>query len=317
MADLARKAVLIAGPTASGKSALAVALGERLGGTIVNADSMQVYRDLQILTARPTDVEMTRVPHALYGHIDGDDAYSVGRYAEQAAALLRDFAETSAVPIFVGGTGLYFRGLTDGLAPVPRVPDEVRVHWRKFAEDRPVAALHEELARRDPVMANRLAASDRQRIVRALEVIEGTGRSLAHWQALRSVAPLETWQWCGFVVGADRSALAQRSDHRLDQMIADGALDEVSRLLARDLPPDRPIMRAIGLRPLAEHVRGRLDLDAALAAAKQETRQYIKRQQTWLQKHMIAWRRIEMEDNKSKGTQIIQNIVSSIDESVR
>lgn len=282
-------AVLIAGPTASGKSGLALAIAEQTGGTIINADSMQVYRDLRVLTARPAVEDEARCPHRLYGHVDGADAYSAGRWVREAAAAIAAERAAGRLPIVVGGTGLYFLALLDGLSPIPEVPDPIRARWRTEAETVGAAGLHRLLAERDTAMAERLAPTDAQRIVRALEVLEATGRSLAYWQALPRQPVLAAEATLRLVVTPDRAALYRACDARLETMVAEGALDEVAALMERQLDPGLPVMRALGVAPFARHLRGECDLAAALGAAQLETRQYVKRQLTWLRRHMIAW----------------------------
>src|SRR5271165_2793218 len=249
-----RRALLIAGPTASGKSAVALRLAERFGATIVNADSMQVYADLRILTARPTASEEARAPHHLFGEIDGAVNYSVGRWSRRAREILAEIGEGPV--IVVGGTGLYFRALTEGLSAMPAVRAEVRDATRAKAEGRLAADLHAELAAIDPDTAARLRPSDRQRTLRALEVIAATGRALASFQGARERPALATGQWRGLFLAVDRAALYQRIDARFDGMIAAGALDEVAALMRRGLHPALPVMRAHGVPHLIAHVEG-------------------------------------------------------------
>jgi tRNA dimethylallyltransferase len=287
-------AVLIAGPTASGKSALALDLARERGGVIINADSMQVYRDLRVLTARPTAEEESQVPHRLYGHVAAGDAYSVSRWLSDVEAALDEAERLGLCPIVVGGTGLYFKALTEGLSPVPAVPAEVRARWRSEAERDP-AGLHETLRRRDPVMASRLSPADAQRIARALEVIDATGVSLAEWQC-RPGRPLVAIDRCErMLVVRPRQELHQRCDRRFDAMMAAGALDEVRALLKLGLSSELPVMRALGVPALAAYLAGRLSLDEAVAQAKTETRRYVKRQQTWARKFMGDWTAISFD----------------------
>ena len=250
--------ILIAGPTAGGKSAIAARLARELGGIVINADSMQVYRDLRILTARPTAEEEVGAPHALYGFVDGRDAYSAGRYAADAAAAIRQARERGLRPIVVGGTGLYFKALLDGLSPMPAVPDEVRARWRAEAAAAVPGELHGKLRARDPQMAERLAPGDTQRIVRALEVIDTSGVSLLEWQQSPREPVLREADTIRLVVSPAREELYRRIERRFETMIGEGALDEVSRLAALGLDPTLPIMSALGLRPLLRHVRGDL-----------------------------------------------------------
>ncbi|MDX2158778.1 MAG: tRNA (adenosine(37)-N6)-dimethylallyltransferase MiaA [Hyphomicrobiaceae bacterium] len=290
MALKSKATVLLAGPTASGKSALALQLARTRGGIVINADSMQVYGELSVLTARPSPADETAAPHRLYGHVAAAEAYSVARWLEDVAAVVAQVREAGAVAIIVGGTGLYFKALTEGLSAVPRVPDEVRRRWRQLATQAPPGELHRILAGRDPVMAARLAPGDTQRLTRALEVMEATGRSLAEWQALPGVPLVRAEVADCLVVRRPRSELHDRCDRRLDAMIEAGALDEVARLVELELPDDAPVMRALGVRPLAAHLVGRLSRDQAVAQAKLETRQYVKRQETWLNRNMSSWK---------------------------
>ena len=302
---LAGRALLIAGPTASGKSGLALALAERLGGVIINADSMQVYRELAILTARPAAAELARLPHDLYGFLSGREAYSAGRYASDAAAAIARARAQGRVPIVVGGTGLYFRALLEGLSPIPAADPQVRAYWRQQAASRPPQALHALLSERDPVMAARLAPSDPQRIVRALEVLESTGRSLADWQRQPGRPLLQAAQTLPLLLLPDAVGHAKAIEGRFDAMLREGALEEVRGLLALSLSRDLPIMRALGVAPLAAHLDGALGLEAAAAAATLATRQYAKRQLTWFRRNMIAWKTFKMEEMEKTTAKIL------------
>jgi tRNA dimethylallyltransferase len=284
--------ILIAGPTASGKSGLAMAIADRVGSSIINADSMQVYRELRVLTARPSPADEARVPHALYGFVPASEGYSVGRFVQDAKVAIEAALAAGRRPIIVGGTGLYFKALLEGLSPVPAVRDDVRAHWRGEAERLGSQALHAELASRDAVMAERLNPADTQRIVRALEVLQSTGRSLAEWQTLRGEPVLTETETVRLVVHVDRAQLHERANARFDEMMRGGALDEISALSEMQLDATLPAMRAIGVRPLLRIKRGEADLEESVAAAKAETRQYIKRQETWLKRHMFAWNHI-------------------------
>jgi tRNA dimethylallyltransferase len=287
---------VIAGPTASGKSALALALAERLSGTVINADSMQVYRELRILTARPTREEEMRAPHALYGFVPGSEAYSAARYAADAAAAIANARAEERVPIVVGGTGLYFAALLLGLSPIPPIDPSVRAYWRSRAMQRPARELHEVLSARDSVTAARLMPTDTQRIVRALEVLESTGAPLSEWQQKPGRSVLDERETTRLLVLPDRESMAARIGSRFDAMLAHGVLDEVSRLVALELSPELPIMRALGVAPLAAHLRGQMGLEEAAEIAKADTRQYARRQLTWLRRNMIAWRVISQQE---------------------
>jgi tRNA dimethylallyltransferase len=288
--------ILIAGPTASGKSGLALALAERFGGTVINADSMQVYRELRILTAGPTAEDEARAPHALYGFVSGAEAYSAGRYAVDVAQAIAAARAAERVPVVVGGTGLYFKALLEGLSPIPAADPEVRAFWRAEAARRPAVELHALLAERDPEMAARLMPTDTQRIVRALEILDSTGRSLADWQRQPGRPVLAEAEAVRLLQLPDRAGHGALIDSRFDTMLAAGALDEVRALLALGLAAELPIMRALGVAPLADHLAGTLSLEAAVAAAKIETRRYAKRQITWLRRNMIAWNNVSTQD---------------------
>jgi tRNA dimethylallyltransferase len=305
----ADKAILIAGPTASGKSALALAMAERFGGVIINADSMQVYRELRILSARPSAAEEARVPHRLYGFVPAQEAYSAGRFVRDAAAAIAAARSAGRRPIIVGGTGLYFKALLEGLSPMPRIDEAIRAHWRGEADRRGAAELHRDLGTRDPVMAARLRPSDTQRIVRALEVFEQTGRSLAEWQTEQGRPVIEEAETLRLLLTLDRSVLQARADARFDKMLEAGAMEEVQAVAALGLDPALPAMRAIGVRPLLAVLNGTASLEEATAAAKLETRHYVKRQETWYKRNMISWFNVNaqyMESNISEIFAFIQ-----------
>jgi tRNA dimethylallyltransferase len=286
--------ILIAGPTASGKSALALTLAEAFGGTIINADSMQVYRDLRIITARPTPEEERRAPHALYGHVDAAENYSVGRWCVEAAAVLAATAQRDAgVAIIVGGTGLYFNALTRGLAAVPPIPAEIRDQVRARLSSEGVAALHAELTVRDPAAAARLSAGDRARVTRALEVVLATGRSLLDWHEENKPANVDLARAAKVFLMPDHDELFRRIDTRFDTMMAMGALDEVSALAARRLNPSLPAMKAHGVPWLIRHLNGEIALAEAAEQAKRDTRQYTKRQATWFRNQLPEFEWVE------------------------
>ena len=290
MTDRASKrAVLIAGPTASGKSALALMLAEALGGTIINADAMQVYRDLRILTARPLPAEEARAPHLLYGHVDAAENYSVGRWCVDASAALAAVERGGRVPILTGGTGLYFKALTRGLAAVPAIPAQTRSAVRARLEREGIAALYAELSERDGVTARRLMPGDRTRITRALEVILATGRSLADWQREGMTPALDPQLAVKVFLDVDRAELYRRIDARFDAMLAAGALEEVRALASRRLDAALPAMKAHGVPWLIRHLNGEIDLVAAEEAAKRDIRRYSKRQATWFRHQLPDW----------------------------
>ena len=305
------QAILIAGPTASGKSAAALALATRLGGTVINADSMQVYRELAVLTARPEPAEMAAVPHRLYGTVPAAEAYSVGRWLEDAAASIAEAKREGRVPILVGGTGLYFKALLEGLSPVPDIPSGTRVFWREQSESLGPEGLYRELQTRDPVMAARLRASDPQRVVRALEVIEATGVSLAEWQETAGAPVLHSEAVLKLVVAPEREPLYAAIDARFDRMIEEGAIDEVRALVALHLDSGLPAMRAHGVRELAAYLAGTVTLEEAVAKAKTETRRYAKRQMTWLKRFMTDWEWVPDGDTAVKAaTRTIRHTVT-------
>jgi tRNA dimethylallyltransferase len=281
-----QKTILIAGPTASGKSALALEIAEAHGGTVVNADSMQVYGDLRIITARPTLAEEQRAPHRLYGHVDASENYSVGRWCNEAAAVLAEAARDNRAAIIVGGTGLYFKALTQGLAAVPPIPAAIRDDVRARLTSEGVAALHAELALRDPAAAARLRPNDRARVTRALEVVLATGRSLGDWHATNKPAIVDLAGAAKVFLMPERDELLRRIDARFDAMMAAGALDEVRALAARELNPSLPAMKAHGVPWLIRHLNGEIALEEAVAHAKLETRQYTKRQATWFRNQL-------------------------------
>ncbi|HLH89703.1 MAG TPA: tRNA (adenosine(37)-N6)-dimethylallyltransferase MiaA [Xanthobacteraceae bacterium] len=289
-----QRPVLIAGPTASGKSALALALAERIGGIVINADSMQVYGDLRMITARPTPAEEARVPHRLYGHVDAAVNYSVGRYVADAGVVLDEARRAGKSAIFVGGTGLYFKALTAGLAAVPPIPPDIREGVRARLAQGGAAALHAELQRHDPRAAARLDVNDRTRIARALEVVAATGRSLLDWQTEGMPALIDADAPRVFIA-PERAALYARIDARFDAMLAAGALDEVKKLAARRLDPLLPAMKAHGVPWLIRHLAGEISLDEAARRAKLDTRHYAKRQFTWFRHQLGDWPRLSPE----------------------
>jgi tRNA dimethylallyltransferase len=285
------KAVLIAGPTASGKSALAVELARAADGVVINTDSMQVYRDLRIITARPTLEDEVRAPHRLYGHVDAAVNYSAGAWVADATAALAEARAQRRLPIFVGGSGLYFKALTRGLSAVPAVPSDIREHVRARLERDGPEALHAELKQRDPASAEKLKVRDRIRIARALEVIEATGRSLTDWHRDGLPPLLPPDQVTAVFLAPEREDLYGRIDRRFGVMLEAGALDEVALLAARGLDPLLPAMKAHGVPALIRHLGGSLSLDEAAAVGRADTRRYAKRQFTWFRHQLpeFAW----------------------------
>jgi tRNA dimethylallyltransferase len=284
-------AVLIAGCTASGKSRAALELAEAIHGVIVNADSMQVYREPRILTARPTDAEMARVTHLLYGHVPAHEHYSTGRYQSDAGHALHEVRSTGKTAIFVGGTGLYFRALTDGLADMPSIPSGVRDAARTRLAEIGNTALHAELAARDPDMAALLNPGDGQRMLRAWEVFEATGKSLLFWQQNEGKPVLDGLTVAGFVIEVPREILRERIEARFRAMLVAGAMEEA--LTLGDLDPALPSARIIGRRELLALHDGAMGEDETIEKAVIATRQYAKRQDTWFRNQLPDWKRID------------------------
>lgn len=279
--------LIVAGPTASGKSALAMDVAAAFDGVVVNADSMQVYRELRILTARPSPADEARVPHRLYGVQPAAEPCSAGRWRTLAADVIAEARAAGRLPVVVGGTGLYLEALTAGLAPVPPVPDAVRDAARAEHARLGGEAFRAALAARDPESAARLPATDTQRLIRAWEVVHATGRPLPHWQRQAPTTPALDARFATIAVVPPRDIIYAAAEARFERMLEDGALDEVQALLALELPPDLPAMKAVGVRELAEVLAGRCPLADAAAAAKRATRTYAKRQLTWL-RHRVA-----------------------------
>ncbi|MER9874383.1 MULTISPECIES: tRNA (adenosine(37)-N6)-dimethylallyltransferase MiaA [unclassified Mesorhizobium] len=288
-----KNAILIAGPTASGKSAIALDLAERNGGVIVNTDSMQGYSVLDVLTARPGPAELARVPHFLYGHVDPSTAYSTGAWLRDVTKLMDDGTLSERPVIFVGGTGLYFRALTEGISEMPDIPKSIRDRWRYELQEQGAVRLHRILLREDSAAGMMLRPTDGQRIVRALEVLDASGRSILEWQAARGRPLIDRSSARFFVIEPERAALVERIDARFDSMLDKGALDEVKQLSALGLDPDLPAMKAIGVRELQAALAGAISFPEAIERAKIATRQYAKRQTTWF-RHQLGpeWRRL-------------------------
>lgn len=305
-----RKIVIICGPTASGKSARALEMARQQNGVLINADAMQLYKELHILTARPTKEEEAQAPHALYGILQGNDPGSAGRWLGIAAEAIDRAWSQGQQPIVVGGTGLYIKALMEGLSPIPEVPAEVRERVRTLASSwrakqsnpggaknpdriavspsapRNDESLHAVLSFRDPEMAARLRPSDTQRILRALEVVEATGKSLAWWQAQPRQAPFPNVEFEIATLEVPRGELYRRCDARFLNMMENGALEEVRALLGLGYDTRLPIMRVVGVPEMAAYLRGDTTLDEAIAKAQQATRRYAKRQMTWIRNQM-------------------------------
>ncbi|MGO8739512.1 tRNA (adenosine(37)-N6)-dimethylallyltransferase MiaA [Rhodoblastus sp.] len=285
----------MAGPTASGKSARAIHLAREANGVVINADSMAVYRDLPILSACPTPEEMGDIPHLLFGHVGAERNYSVGLWLADAKAALSEAARQRKLPIFAGGAGMYFKALLRGLSNIPTVPAEARARVRAQAEGVAPEELHARLRARDPETAARLRPSDPQRILRALEIFEATGAPLARFQGAREGALLDAAQCQCVFLAPEREKLHARIDARFDRMMAQGALEEVRRLLARGLDPALPAMRAVGVPQLSAFLRGEMSLEAAVEKAKRDSRQYSKRQFTFARTQLPEFSWVEVE----------------------
>ncbi|MGN7827122.1 tRNA (adenosine(37)-N6)-dimethylallyltransferase MiaA [Agrobacterium radiobacter] len=287
-------AILITGPTASGKSALALRLARERDGVVINADSMQVYDTLRVLTARPSEDEMEGVPHLLYGHVPASSLYSTGEWLRDISALLADLRAQGRFPVIVGGTGLYFKALTGGLSDMPNIPEDIRERLRARLVEEGAAVLHAELAGRDPAMADTLQPGDGQRIVRALEVLEATGKSIRDFQQARGPMIIDPDRAQKFVVLPERPVLHDRINRRFEAMMESGAVEEVQALLALNLPPDATAMKAIGVAQIADMLAGRMGEAEVIEKSAAATRQYAKRQMTWFRNQMgDDWTRIQ------------------------
>jgi tRNA dimethylallyltransferase len=298
--------IIIGGPTASGKSALALAVAQEFGGTVINADSMQVYRDLRILTARPDEADEALAPHRLYGILDAADPCSAARWAALAEEEIAAVAAAGRLPILVGGTGLYFRALLQGLAAVPAIPPEIRAAARQRHRELGGEAFRALLAERDPLGASRLAPGDTQRLVRAYEVVTATGRPLGAWQEDQDAAPRR--HHAAFVLVPPRDALYAACEARFAAMIEAGGLAEAQALLARRLDPGLPVLKAVGVPELMRHLSGEIPLDTAVLLAQQATRRYAKRQLTWFRHQLPEAAIIEEKFSESLIPKIFSNI---------
>ncbi|WP_332302636.1 tRNA (adenosine(37)-N6)-dimethylallyltransferase MiaA [Rhizobium sp. GR12] len=287
-------AILITGPTASGKSALALRLALERNGVVINADSMQVYDTLRVLTARPSEDEMEGVPHLLYGHVPASNLYSTGEWLREISALLDDLRNEGCFPVIVGGTGLYFKALTGGLSDMPAIPDDIREGLRARLIEEGAVVLHAELSLRDPAMAEGLQPGDGQRIVRALEVIEATGKSIRDFQKSSGPVIVDPDRAQKFVVLPERPVLHDRINRRFETMMESGAVEEVKALLALNLAPDATAMKAIGVAQIADMLTGRMSEAEVIEKSAAATRQYAKRQMTWFRNQMGPdWTRIQ------------------------
>lgn len=311
-----RTVLLIHGPTASGKTDLAIALAERLEGEIVNADSMQVYKDLRVLTARPTEAEEERAIHHLFGHVDPGERYSTGRWLEEATRILADIERRGKTAIFVGGTGLYLLSLIEGLSEVPPVPEEVREEVRAILRTDGVDALRARVEAVDPEAAARIAGADRQRLSRAYEVWLATGNTLTSFQNSPARAPLTDTPWLGVALTPPRARLYARIERRFGSMMMEGAMEEARALVERGLDPELPAMKAHGMPWLAAYIRGEISADEAAENAKRDTRRYAKRQFTWIARQFPFWPRIPAMETERR-MRIILALYRDIDRSAR
>jgi tRNA dimethylallyltransferase len=298
-----RPAILIHGPTASGKTRLAIALAKRLGGEIVNADAMQVYRDLDVLTARPDAQERAEAPHHLFGHVDAASRHSAGAWAKEAGSLIASLRAADRVPIVVGGTGLYLMALTDGLSEIPPIPEEARTEARaRVAKD--TAGAFAELVAKDPAAKERIEPQDRQRIARALEVLIATGRPISSFHGEQAPV-LAKAQWLGVTLTPPRERLYERINARVDRMMKTGALEEARALWARKLDRELPAMRAHGMPGFSDYFDGLASLEDAVERCKRDTRRYAKRQMTWIAHQFTLWPRVPSEDLDTRARVIM------------
>ncbi|EHJ98495.1 MULTISPECIES: tRNA (adenosine(37)-N6)-dimethylallyltransferase MiaA [Rhizobium/Agrobacterium group] len=287
-------AILITGPTASGKSALALRMARERNGVVINADSMQVYDTLRVLTARPSEEEMAGVPHLLYGHVPASSSYSTGEWLRDISALLVDLCRQQRFPVIVGGTGLYFKALTGGLSDMPAIPDDIRERLRARLIEEGSTVLHAELSQCDPLMAQGLQPGDGQRIVRALEVMEATGKSIMEFQKASGPMIVDPDRAEKFVVLPERPVLHDRINRRFETMMESGAVEEVKALLALNLAPDATAMKAIGVSQIADMLAGGMSEAEVIEKSAAATRQYAKRQMTWFRNQMGPdWARIQ------------------------
>lgn len=288
MTDQVPPVLVIAGPTASGKSGLALRVAEELNGAVINADSMQVYRDLRLLTARPSAEDEARVPHRLYGHLDGADVSTAADWAADAVAHIKTVHAADKLPIVVGGTGLYLKALMEGLSAIPEIPDDVRAAARRLRLEQGIDALFASLTEKDPEGAAKLKPKDRQRVLRAWEVVEATGKPLHAWQSQAAPSPPLKATFHTVLFRPEREDLYAACNSRFDKMLDQGALEEVEALMARTLDPGLPIMKALGVPDLMAHLRGETSLQDAVTKAQQRTRNYAKRQTTWFKNQFNA-----------------------------
>ena len=286
-----RPVYIIAGPTASGKSARAIDIAQQQNGVVINCDSLQIYDGLPILTAQPSEADRESIPHRLYAHLHPNDPCSAGNWREMAEPIIREVHATGKTPIVVGGTGLYIKALTDGLSPMPDTPPEIRAKAKALMDELGSHAFHAELTKRDPEMAARFHPSHTARLVRAWEVLEATGKSLAEWQRLERLAPPDDWDFKIEIIIPERSELRARCDARFEIMLRNGALNEVKAFAERidtgEVRPDVPLTKALGYKELLAYIRGEISLDEAIEKAQNRTKRYAKQQVTWFRNQLV------------------------------
>jgi tRNA dimethylallyltransferase len=312
---LVKQALFIAGPTASGKSALSLHLADAINGVIINADSMQVYSDLPVLTACPSADDEARAPHRLYRFLDGSQVCSAAFWAEQAFSAIENSWQDGKTPILVGGTGMYYKVLLDGLAKVPEIPTEVREQVRSDCAELGSAYLHQQLLQLDPVLAARLEPADSQRVSRGVEVVRATGTPLSEWQKNTTPGPMAQYDAAGavtkLVIDLDREALYTRCDLRFEQMFNQGALEEVEQLSARKLDPSLPVMRALGVPSILAYIAGEVSKEQAISDAQMQTRRFAKRQMTWFRNQFSHWNRVNAQYSESEIEIIVNKILKN------
>ncbi len=300
--------LIVAGPTASGKSALALDLAEAFNGVVINADSMQVYKELRVLSARPDDSEIARAPHRLYGVLSGREACSAGKWRGMAMAEIAECHATGKLPIITGGTGMYLNALTQGIAPIPDIPADIRDQVTAELEKAGHQAFFDDFAKRDPDTAANLDPSNTQRLIRAAEVLAGTGRGLAAWHRDPMVTPPASMVFKKLCYMPPRDILYDRCNRRFDLMIEQGAIEEVRGLLAENLPESAPVMKAVGVREIAAYLAGEMDLPAAKEKSQRETRRYAKRQLTWFRHQMTDKEIVDTQYSESLADKLRNDI---------
>ena len=300
------KIVLLSGPTATGKSSLASKLAEKIDGEIINADSIQLYRDLFILTARP-DIKKEKIKHHCYGFLDGDINWSVGKWINEINKILKDVIKRKKVPIVVGGTGFYFKAITDGLSPIPDIDKSIRLKIENDLEKNGLTELQKRLALIDPKASEKINPNDRQRIMRALEVYEGTNKKISDFWLMKR-EKIINYKSINFKIDADREWIYKNCDLRVDYMFENGAVEEVRHLLTKNYSENSPIMKAIGVDEITSFLNSDITLDKALELIKFKTHQYAKRQITWINNQMISWNSI----NTQYSNKIINEIIKKL-----